>query len=143
MIKNLLDSDVETQETANSAEASSTSVLGLDEANTVTDPVTGADEPFIFSEAPAQESMAETVRKSGLAWSAGIAFFASVVFMLIIGWGADLLFGSSPWGMVGGIVLGSVIGFIQFFRITSRIFNPNRKMHSGRTLISHDDDKPS
>ena len=68
------------------------------------------------------ESMEETTRRSGLAYSAGIAFFAAVVFMLILGWGADLLFGTKPWGIVGGIVLGSIIGFIQFFRITSQIF---------------------
>ena len=79
------------------------------------------DKPFILSAAP-PESSAETTRKSGLAWSAGIAFFASVVFMLVLGWGADLLLGTSPWGMVGGIVLGSLIGFIQFFRLTSQIF---------------------
>jgi hypothetical protein len=68
------------------------------------------------------ESMRETVRQSGLAWSAGIAFFGAVVFMLILGWGADVLLGTSPWGIVFGIVFGSVIGFVQFFRITSQIF---------------------
>ena len=68
------------------------------------------------------ETMAETVRRSGLAYSAGIAFFAAVVFMLVLGWGADVLLGSSPWGIVGGIILGSIIGFVQFFRITSQIF---------------------
>jgi F0F1-type ATP synthase assembly protein I len=68
------------------------------------------------------EAMDETVRRTGLAWSAGIAFFAAVVFMLVLGWGADLLLGTSPWGIVGGIVLGSIIGFIQFFRTTSQIF---------------------
>lgn len=79
------------------------------------------DEPYAVS--PYEpESMAETTRRSGLAYSAGIAFFAAVVFMLVLGWGADLLLGSSPWGIVVGIVLGSVIGFIQFFRITSQIF---------------------
>lgn len=79
------------------------------------------DEPFVLSQI-APESSDETMRKSGLAWSAGIAFFGAVVFMLIVGWGFDLLFGSSPWGLVGGIVLGSIIGFIQFFRISSQIF---------------------
>lgn len=69
------------------------------------------------------ESKAETIRKTGLAWSAAIVFFGSVVFMLILGWFADLLFGTAPWGIVLGIVLGSVIGFMQFFRITSRIIN--------------------
>ena len=79
------------------------------------------NEPFVISQAP-PESYGDTVRRSGLAWSAGIAFFASVVFMLAIGWIADLLFGSSPWGIVFGIILGSLIGFVQFFRITSQIF---------------------
>ncbi len=67
------------------------------------------------------ESQAETARKSGLAYAAGITLFASVVFMMIIGWGADLLLGTTPWGIVGGIVLGALIGFIQFFRLTSQI----------------------
>jgi F0F1-type ATP synthase assembly protein I len=72
------------------------------------------------------DTFGESVRKSGLAWSASIALFGSVVFMLVIGWFADLLLGSSPWGIVAGIVLGSVIGFIQFFRISAQIFKPSR-----------------
>lgn len=67
------------------------------------------------------ESLAQTARKSGLAYAAGITLFASIVFLMGLGWFADLLFGTSPWGIVGGIVLGSIIGFIQFFRITSQI----------------------
>lgn len=67
------------------------------------------------------ESLAETARKSGLAYAAGITLFASIVFSMGLGWFADLMFGTSPWGIVGGIVLGSIIGFIQFFRITSQI----------------------
>lgn len=78
-------------------------------------------EPFVLSESEPQ-SLSETVRQSGLAYSAGIVLFASVAFMMVIGWGADLLFGSSPWGLVSGIVLGALIGFVQFFRLTSQIF---------------------
>lgn len=80
-------------------------------------------QPIVVS-APT-ESTGETMRKTGLAWSAAIVFFGSVVFMLILGWFADLLFGSSPWGIVVGIIFGSIIGFMQFFRITSRIINPS------------------
>ena len=69
-----------------------------------------------------RQSTAETIRQSGLAYSAAIVLFGSVVFMMILGWFADLLLGSSPWGVAGGIVLGGIIGFIQFFRITSQIF---------------------
>lgn len=96
------------------------------------------DEPSTISNSQ-PESMAETVRRSGLAYSAGIAFFASVVFMLVIGWGADLLLGSAPWGIVGGIVLGSVIGFVQFFRITSRIFKPETDNSAPKSLFNRND----
>ena len=70
------------------------------------------------------ESNAEVIRKSGLAYSAGIALFVSVIFMLILGWFADLLLGSTPWGTLIGIALGALIGFVQFFRITSQIIHP-------------------
>lgn len=96
-------------------------------------------ENFVISEAP-PETLAETTRKSGLAWSAGIVFFGSVAFMLVLGWFADLLLGSSPWGLVGGIVLGSIIGFIQFFRITSQIFGAPKTEMPKRTLLSDEND---
>ncbi len=87
-------------------------------------------------------STAESVRRSGLAWSAGIVFFSSIAFMLFLGWIADLLFGSSPWGLVGGIVLGSIIGFVQFFRISSRIFDPEKNEKEMHPLLSREDDDP-
>jgi F0F1-type ATP synthase assembly protein I len=94
-------------------------VIGLfDSVDTLEKP---ADEPYILSSAR-PESPAETARQTGLAWSLGVAFFSAVVFMLILGWGADLLFGSSPWGVVIGIVIGSLIGFFQLFRLSSQIF---------------------
>ena len=89
------------------------------------------------------ETPDETARRGGLAMSAGIVFFSSVVFMLFLGWGADLLFGSAPWGLVGGIVLGSIIGFIQFFRISSQIYGSKTPRPSMHPLMSHDDDENS
>ncbi len=79
------------------------------------------NEPMLFQTSAKPELPEETARKTGLALSAGIALFASVTFLLIIGWGFDLLLGTSPWGIVGGIILGSIIGFFQFFRTTSQI----------------------
>jgi F0F1-type ATP synthase assembly protein I len=86
------------------------------------------------------ETTEENIRQGGLAWSAGIVFFGSVAFMLFLGWLADLLLGSSPWGIVGGIVLGSIIGFIQFFRISSQIFGP-KKETDHKPFLSRDDDE--
>ncbi len=76
----------------------------------------------IFQSEYTPPTTGETIRQSGLAWTAGVVLFASVVFMMIFGWFADLLLGSSPWGLVGGVILGGIIGFIQLFRITSQIF---------------------
>ncbi len=78
----------------------------------------------------------ETIRMSGLAWSAGIMLFGSIAFLTVIGWFADLLMGSSPWGVVGGVILGSVIGFVQLFRINAEILRiTNRKRPSETTGI--------
>lgn len=69
---------------------------------------------------------AESSRMSGLAFTAGIAFVSSVAFMLVLGWLVDTFIGTAPWGIVGGIVLGSIIGFIQFFRLNSQILNSTK-----------------
>ena len=122
MIKNLLSDDYEpdpARESKSSGHKSSSSVLSLFDSPDQTD--AESNEDFVISQAE-PESIAETVRQSGLAYSAGIALFAAVAFMMVLGWGADLLLGTSPWGIVGGIVIGSIIGFVQFFRLTSQIF---------------------
>lgn len=85
----------------------------------------------------------ETVRRSGLAWSAGVAFFGSVAFTLFLGWLADQLLGTSPWGIVFGIVLGSIIGFLQFFRITSRIFTAGDELPRESPIMSVEDEDTS
>lgn len=124
MIKNFLDDDNDQvshreADPPTPARPQEPAVLSL--FDTADEPAPSAEEPYVLSQAPA-ESAAETMRRSGLAWSLGIAFVAAVGFMMILGWGADLLFGTSPWCLVAGIVLGSLIGFYQLFRISSQIF---------------------
>ena len=79
-------------------------------------PATTEDTEFV------PQSKVEAIRQSGLAMTAATVLFGSIAFLLIIGWFADLLLDTSPWGKVAGIVVGSLIGFIQFFRLTSDIF---------------------
>lgn len=86
-------------------------------------------------------SESETYRQSGLAWSVGIVFFGSVVFMLGVGWIADFILGTAPWGLVIGIALGSVIGFVQFFRISSQIFGSGKHESEIHSLMSPPDDE--
>ena len=81
----------------------------------------------IYPPPAAPDSLADTARRSGLAYGAAITLFGSVVALLILGWIADWLLGTtSPWGIVLGIVIGSAIGFFQFFRITSQIFKSKK-----------------
>jgi F0F1-type ATP synthase assembly protein I len=86
------------------------------------------------------ESVEETSRRTSIAVSLGVVFFLSVAFMLFLGWIADWLLGSSPWGIVGGIVIGSILGFVQFFRSTSQIFNTKKSEAAMRPLMPPDDD---
>lgn len=95
--------------------------------------------PFYLPYTP--ESVDETARKSSLAWSLGGAFVISVGVFLFLGWIADLFLGSSPWGLVGGIVLGALLGFFQFFRISSQIYPTKKDGPAVRPLMrDHDDD---
>ena len=61
-------------------------------------------------------------RKAGFAYAAGIALFASVVTFCAAGWFVDKWFGIAPWGIIGGIVLGSAAGLYEFVRISSKTY---------------------
>ena len=61
-------------------------------------------------------------RKTGFAYAAGIALFASVATFTVIGYLLDRWFGTQPWFLIGGIVLGSAGGLFEFIRISSKTF---------------------
>ena len=124
MLKNFLDDEsdqVSQRETGSQEPPRPADPTVISIFDSVEDPAITANEPYILSSAP-KDAAAETIRRSGMAWSIGIAFVCSVGFLLVLGWGADLLFGSSPWGVVIGIIIGSLIGFYQLFRFSSQIF---------------------
>jgi F0F1-type ATP synthase assembly protein I len=121
------------------------SSLGLNEPDEEPAENTWSDEPRteepLMSSLYTPESDPESARRSGLGYAAGITFFATVAFTLFIGWGADLILGTKPWGIVVGIVLGAVIAFIQFFRITNRIYQKPKDLPAVKPLSSSNDDE--
>lgn len=60
-------------------------------------------------------------QKSSIAYAAALSLFLSVATLLGLGLLLDRWLGTTPWLLVAGIVLGSVVGLYQFVRLTSRI----------------------
>ena len=48
--------------------------------------------------------------------SAGTQYAASIVVCLLIGWWLDGEFGTSPWLVVTGVLLGAVSGFYSLYK---------------------------
>ncbi len=69
----------------------------------------------------AGEDPQETNRKAGIAYGAALSLFAAVVSGLLLGWLLDRWLGTRPWLLVAGVTLGSVAGFYEFIRATSRL----------------------
>lgn len=63
----------------------------------------------------------DTGRKSGIVYGAVLSLCISILGFLLVGWMLDKWLETSPWGVLGGIVLGTIAGFIQFVRLMSRI----------------------
>lgn len=60
-------------------------------------------------------------RKSAIVYGAITALVISIISLLLVGWVLDRWLNTGPWLLVGGIVLGAVVGFIQLIRGISRI----------------------
>ena len=69
---------------------------------------------------PNPESEAESNRKSSLAYGAVTALVGAILIFMAIGWAIDKYWQIAPWGIVIGIILGAIIGFYQFIRMTSQ-----------------------
>ena len=63
----------------------------------------------------------ETNRKAGIAYAAAFSLFGAVVAGLLLGWLLDRWLGTKPWLLVAGVTLGSIAGFYEFIRATSKL----------------------
>ena len=63
----------------------------------------------------------EANRKSVIAYAAALTLFFSVVALAGAGWALDRWLRTAPWLLAAGIVLGAVVGFYQFVRLTSKL----------------------
>lgn len=58
--------------------------------------------------------------KSVAADASGGSLFGSILAGLLLGLGLDAWLSTSPWFTIGGIILGSVSGFMQMWRMSNQ-----------------------
>jgi F0F1-type ATP synthase assembly protein I len=59
----------------------------------------------------------ENLRKSGPAMVAGYTLIGAIVLLGGLGYAIDAWRGTSPWFLLGGLLLGIVVGFYELARI--------------------------
>lgn len=84
------------------------------------------DAPVIRADLPARptESQSEGLkqyRNMGIAYTIPMALLAPIVVLLVGGWWLDQRFHKSPVFTLAGALVGTVVGFINMFRLASRL----------------------
>jgi F0F1-type ATP synthase assembly protein I len=82
------------------------------------------DMPEVLREKPAAGHMPHAGRSfqnpdsNALAkvWAIGLDFGMMVLAGGLLGWGADYLFQWKPWGILTGLIMGLLVGFVRFIR---------------------------
>jgi len=59
------------------------------------------------------ESFQDTVRKSGPAASASYGLIGAILLLGGLGYAVDSWRGTSPWFLLGGLLLGLIVGFYE------------------------------
>lgn len=62
----------------------------------------------------------ESMRKSSVMYGAVLSLTFSIVACIIIGLVLDKWLNKSPIFVVVGVILGTIVGFVQFIRIVSK-----------------------
>ncbi len=66
-----------------------------------------------------KDSDPDGIREASRMYAAGFTLFGAVAVCLGVGWLLDYWLGTSPWLMVAGIVLGSIVGLYEFVRLST------------------------
>jgi F0F1-type ATP synthase assembly protein I len=59
------------------------------------------------------KALQENLRRSGPAAAAGYTLIGAIMLLGAIGYAIDYWRGTSPWFLVGGLLLGIVVGFYE------------------------------
>jgi F0F1-type ATP synthase assembly protein I len=65
------------------------------------------------------KSLQDAANQAGPAAAASYSLIGAVVLLGGAGYGLDLWLGTSPWCVLGGLILGLVLGFYELVKVTS------------------------
>jgi F0F1-type ATP synthase assembly protein I len=65
------------------------------------------------------KSLQDAANQAGPAAAASYSLIGAVVLLGGAGYGLDRWLGTSPWCVLGGLVLGLVVGFYELVKVTS------------------------
>ena len=82
------------------------------------------------------KSTQDAVNRAGPAAAAAYTLIGAVVLLGGIGYGLDRWLNSSPWCLLGGLLLGLVVGFYEL------VMSTKAEMARNRDADSDDDDEP-
>jgi F0F1-type ATP synthase assembly protein I len=71
-----------------------------------------------FSIGRATKALQENVTRSGAAAGASYTLIGALVLLGGIGYALDQWRGTSPWFLLGGLVLGMIVGFYELIKTT-------------------------
>jgi ATP synthase protein I len=66
-----------------------------------------------FSFARSAQSLQDNIRRAGPAASASYTLIGAIVLCGGLGYAVDRWWGSAPWGLLVGLLLGLVVGFYE------------------------------
>ena len=59
------------------------------------------------------KALQDNIRRSGPAAAAGYTLIGAILLLGAAGYGLDYWWGTSPWFLLGGLLLGIVVGFYE------------------------------
>jgi F0F1-type ATP synthase assembly protein I len=62
----------------------------------------------------------ENLRRAGPVVAAGYTLIGAILFLGGIGYVLDRWLGTSPWFLIGGLILGIIVGFYELAKIVWR-----------------------
>ena len=81
-------------------------------------PKSDKERPFSYSQAA--KSLQDNASRSGNAAAGSYTLIGAIILLGGLGYGFDYWRGTSPWGLLIGLLLGIVVGFYELIKTTWR-----------------------